>query len=206
MTRHELDILFVCHANLCRSPMAELLFRHALGDAGVRVGSAGTNARDDLPAHELTARVLREHGADPATFRSRRLTAGLVGSAGLVLTATREQRAACVALQPAAVRRAFTITQFGRYASAAGQAGPDDASAQERLRRLIDQVPLIRGELPVGRPEDDDLPDPVNQPIDAFRRCREALQRTVDAIAAVIAPMPRAWPTPEPAPEDRRCP
>ncbi|MBG0562453.1 arsenate reductase/protein-tyrosine-phosphatase family protein [Actinoplanes aureus] len=196
------DILFVCHANLCRSPMAELLLRHAIGGAEVRVGSAGTHAWEDLPAHPLTARVLQEHGADPGGFRSRRLTAGLIDGAGLVLTATRQQRAACVALRPAAVRRAFTIKQFGRYASAAAQAVPDDGTPPERLRRLLDQVPLIRGERPVTHAEEDDLPDPVNQPIDAFRRCAAELQRMVDAIAAVIAPTPRAWPTP--CPQDSR--
>ncbi|MEU4423050.1 low molecular weight phosphatase family protein [Actinoplanes sp. NPDC024001] len=195
MTGNRFDILFVCHANLCRSPMAELLVRHAIGNTGIRVHSAGTHAREDQPMHPLTAQVLQERGADPEGFRTRRLTAALVAGAGLVLTATRQQRAACVVLQPAAVRRTFTITQFGRYAEAAG-AG--DGSPQERLRDLIDRVPLLRGGLPSARPEEEDLADPVNQPIDAFRRCGAELQRVADALTTVIAPMPRASLTPAP--------
>jgi protein-tyrosine phosphatase len=58
-------ILMVCRANICRSPMAEvvmadLLARHQLYDW--QVDSAGTHARVNAPAHERTREVLRRHG------------------------------------------------------------------------------------------------------------------------------------------------
>ena len=47
-------VLFVCTANQCRSPMAELLFQHALGhhapDAAWHVSSAGTLRPTDTPS------------------------------------------------------------------------------------------------------------------------------------------------------------
>ena len=78
-------ILFVCHANLCRSPMAESLTRSALADrlgaaaARVDVASAGTHAEPGMSMHPYAEHVLRERGApDPGRFRSRRVTAELV--------------------------------------------------------------------------------------------------------------------------------
>ena len=50
-------VLFVCTADQCRSPMAELLFQQALQHRGERpawdVSSAGTFAPDGRPMHPL---------------------------------------------------------------------------------------------------------------------------------------------------------
>jgi len=114
-------VLFVCHANICRSPMAERLARHAGAD--IVALSAGTHALDGAPMHPGAAAILREWGVDAAGFASRALTADLVAGADLILTATRQQRAISVTLCPSALRRAFTIRQFGRL-SAGLDAGP----------------------------------------------------------------------------------
>jgi protein-tyrosine phosphatase len=62
-----LHVTFVCSGNICRSPMAEKMFAHQVEERGladvVRVSSAGTGSwHAGDPAHELTSRVLREHG------------------------------------------------------------------------------------------------------------------------------------------------
>jgi protein-tyrosine phosphatase len=149
--------------------------------------------------------VLEESGTDSTGFRSRRLTAGLVAKADLVLTATRRQRSACVAFEPSAVRRTFTIPQFGRYAAALP---PYLLTAvwppPERFRRLIEQLSLVRGELPVATGDEDDLPDPVDQPILAFRRCRAEIEQVIEVTTALIAPIPRGVPAPSPLPVDFR--
>jgi len=45
---HEIKVLFVCMGNICRSPMAEGVFRHLLDEQGMsdrfRVDSAGTDS------------------------------------------------------------------------------------------------------------------------------------------------------------------
>ncbi|MEO8427917.1 MAG: hypothetical protein ABI651_12480, partial [Verrucomicrobiota bacterium] len=47
-------ILFVCTGNICRSPMAEGLFRNTLkGRGAYRVLSAGVGAVDGQPPSEL---------------------------------------------------------------------------------------------------------------------------------------------------------
>ena len=68
MTGRQLHVTFICHGNICRSPMAANMFAHQIRERGledrVRVSSAGTHgwrhARQG--AHRDTVRVLQEHG------------------------------------------------------------------------------------------------------------------------------------------------
>jgi protein-tyrosine phosphatase len=196
MSGERFTVLVVCHANLCRSPMAERLGRTAiaegLGDhAGeFEVISAGTHAWTNRPMHPLAAEVLAERGIDGAGFSSQRLTEGLVKRTDLVLTATRRQRAECVALDTSAVHRTFTIPQFGRYVAAVPPYGLIAMwPPRRRLRAMVEQVPVIRGALPVGSAEDDDLPDPVRSPIEVFRRTATEIQSVVDVMIGLIAPI-----------------
>jgi protein-tyrosine phosphatase len=165
------EILFICHANICRSPMAERLARKAFGPE-VGVSSAGTHAWHGAAMHPYTEMVLRERGADVEGFVSRPLTAAMLADAGLVLTASREQRAACVTLLPAAVRRTFTLKQFGRLAAG--------VTRRDGLAQLVEDVRGVVGQ-PVG-PEEDDLADPLGGPVDAFRACAGEIQGVLDVI------------------------
>jgi protein-tyrosine phosphatase len=216
MTGDRFELLIVCHANLCRSPMAERLTRRRLSDrlgpaaAAFDVVSAGTHAWSNRAMHPLAAEVLREYDVDDDEFRSRRLTAGMVSRADLILTATAQQRAACVAFCPAAVRRTFTIAQFGRYAAALPRYGLVAFwPPQQRFRQMIDEVEVVRGTLPVGSPEDDDLTDPVGLPITVFRRCAAEIHEVVDMMTELIAPVRSAPQEPRPDQQpvpDRRTP
>src|SRR6185437_16332647 len=165
--------------------MAERLARLRLardGATGVEVMSAGTRALEGSPMHPVAMRVLAERGADPGDFTSRQVTEKVLDAADLVLTATRHQRAVCVSMVPEVVACTFTMRQFGRMLAAArgdARAGsaPDggldgglDGGAdalRERLRRAVG----ARATLQPVAPEEDDLADPVREPVDAFRRC-----------------------------------
>ncbi|MFB7502121.1 low molecular weight protein-tyrosine-phosphatase [Streptomyces broussonetiae] len=62
-------VCFVCTGNICRSPMAESVFRARVAEAGledrVEVDSAGTgNWHEGEPADQRTVSVLEEHGYD----------------------------------------------------------------------------------------------------------------------------------------------
>jgi len=72
-------VLFICTGNVCRSPMAEGIFRHAIqGRGNYRVISAGLGAMEgQLPSlHAVDA--VRELGIDISSQRSRMLTPELV--------------------------------------------------------------------------------------------------------------------------------
>jgi protein-tyrosine phosphatase len=188
-------VLFVCHANLCRSPMAERLARRAFAGgfgadaAGLTVASAGTHAYAGSPMHPGTAQVLAELGAQVDGFASRPLTPRLVTGADLVLTATRAQRAACVTMAPDAVGRTFTLRQFGRLAGAldkAPEAQSPHATVTMRLRALVGRALVVRGRLQPVRPTEDELSDPVSQPVPAFRVCAAEIQRVLDVMLGAV--------------------
>jgi protein-tyrosine phosphatase len=85
-------LLFICHGNICRSPMAEAFMRRECGRRptlrGVDVGSFGVRAADGRPPTELTIDVMNtEHGLDLTSHRARQLDASVTGD--LLLTVDR---------------------------------------------------------------------------------------------------------------------
>jgi protein-tyrosine phosphatase len=200
MASDQFGVLFICHANLCRSPMAERLAGRTFVDwfgtaaSQVWVASAGTHAQVGHAMHPGTAQVLQERRAVAGSFASRPATAELVTAADLVLTATREQRAACVTLAPAAVRYTFTLRQFGRMSAGLAALGPSAASGSPgtlgppaaRMRTLLDEVVGSRSRLQPADASDDDLADPIGRSVAAFRTCAAEIQRSLDAMIAVI--------------------
>ncbi len=74
-----LRILFICHGNICRSPMAEFVFKDMLSRRGLQsrfeVQSAATSAEElGNPVHPGTRRKLGEHGIRCDGKTARRLT------------------------------------------------------------------------------------------------------------------------------------
>lgn len=106
-----MKILYVCTANICRSPSAAELLRDA-DLPGVQVRSAGTVAAEGSPG---CPRAPALAGRDDQ-HRSQRLTPELVDWADLILTAAREHRAVVLDLDRRARDRTFTIRQAGRLA------------------------------------------------------------------------------------------
>jgi RpiB/LacA/LacB family sugar-phosphate isomerase len=106
-------VLFVCTGNICRSPMAEGLFRHATkGHTQFRVLSAGVGAVDGLPPSEFAVRALKELGIDIAKQRSRMLTADLVNQADYIFGMTHSHVDAITLLYPHAAEKTFLLREF----------------------------------------------------------------------------------------------
>jgi protein-tyrosine-phosphatase len=86
------SILLVCTANICRSPMAEVMLRRKLENEGMpgewQVSSAGTWATDGIRASEMGVAVMRERGLDTGAHRSRAVTDAILAEADLILTMT----------------------------------------------------------------------------------------------------------------------
>ncbi|MGO4111204.1 low molecular weight protein-tyrosine-phosphatase [Paenibacillus sp. YAF4_2] len=73
-------VLFVCLGNICRSPMAEAVFRSLVEKAGlvdaIEIDSAGTGDwHIGKPPHEGTRKQLDLHGISYAGMKARQFTA-----------------------------------------------------------------------------------------------------------------------------------
>ena len=74
-----IKILFLCHGNICRSPMAEFVMKDLVKKAGLEkdfhIASAATS-REELgnPVYPPARRKLHEHGIDCAGKTARRMT------------------------------------------------------------------------------------------------------------------------------------
>jgi RpiB/LacA/LacB family sugar-phosphate isomerase len=106
-------ILFICTGNVCRSPMAEALFRHAvLGRGKCRVISAGLGALDGQPPTPHSVRAMRELGIDISSQRSRMLTAELVRQADYIFGMTHSHVETIALMYPQMAEKAFLLREF----------------------------------------------------------------------------------------------
>ncbi|MEV0003511.1 low molecular weight phosphatase family protein [Micromonospora sp. NPDC050980] len=177
-------VLFVCQANMCRSPMAEFIARRLFADLPVAATSAGTEAVDGAVMHPYAVEVVAATDADVTTFRTRRLRPEHLTAADLVLTATRRQRSTCTALAPSALGRTFTLHQFARLA---GAAAPAEAKGDTPVRAAVAAVVRARGRMQPAAPGADDLWDPIGGSPADFRRCAEEIERSIRSVCALIA-------------------
>ena len=72
-------ILFVCHGNICRSPMAEFVMKDIVKKSGLeknfQIASAGTSAEEiGSPVYPPARRELAEHGIRCDGHSARQLT------------------------------------------------------------------------------------------------------------------------------------
>ena len=106
-------ILFVCTGNVCRSPMAEGLFRNAAkGRGDFRVFSAGVGAIEGQPPSAYAVQALRELGIDISQQRSRMLTADVVNEADYIFGMTHGHVDAVNLLYPHATEKTFLLREF----------------------------------------------------------------------------------------------
>ena len=76
--RKKTKILFVCHGNICRSPMAEFVMKDMVRKAGLEnqfhIASAATSGEElGNPVYPPARRKLAEHGIDCSGKTARRL-------------------------------------------------------------------------------------------------------------------------------------
>jgi protein-tyrosine phosphatase len=190
-------ILVVCTGNICRSPMAQAMLvdrlRQRLGAEGAQafeVTSAGTHGLAGWEMEGDALRVLDELGVKADPFTARELLAEHVEDADLVLTATRDHRAAAVTLAPRASSRTFTLREFARLAAAvdASTVAADVADPVERARQLVSAAAGQRGYVRAEIVTDDDVADPYRRSAAAFQEAGAEIRAAVDAIVELLVP------------------
>ena len=83
-------ILFVCHGNICRSPMAEFVMKDLVTKAGLeaafQIASAATSAEElGNPVYPPARRILAQHGISCAGKTARQLTRADYGRYDLLI-------------------------------------------------------------------------------------------------------------------------
>lgn len=164
-------ILAICTANICRSPMVEILLRRRLDPEHFEVASAGVQGWREAPVDSMVVLELERLGATADGFASRRLDDHMVDDADLILTATREQRSEVLSRYPGALRRAFTLREFAALV--------EDMIGVSSPAEMVEAAYRRRGE--AG--DDLDLPDPFRRPPDVHRAVADGIAVAVGIIA-----------------------
>jgi protein-tyrosine phosphatase len=148
-----ISVLVLCHGNICRSPIAEVLLEAAIATdpvlAGrVRVSSAGTSSEHEGEGmHEHSAALLARRGLR-AEHRARQLTLDLADRQDLILAADR-----------------------WNLRDARGMVASGNRRAEVRLIRDFD--PTAQGS---------DLDDPWGYPESAYERAAEEITAALPGI------------------------
>src|SRR2546421_5873302 len=106
-------VLFVCTGNVCRSPMAEGIFRQAVqGRGNYRVISAGLGAMEGQPPSAHAVEAVKELGIDISGQRSRMLSPELVAQADYIFGMTHSHVDTVMLLYPHAAEKTFLLREF----------------------------------------------------------------------------------------------
>jgi glycine hydroxymethyltransferase len=106
-------VLFICTGNVCRSPMAEGIFRHAVqGRGSYRVISAGLGAMEGQPPSIYAVQAVKELGIDISHQRSRMLTPEMVAQADYIFGMTHSHVDTVMLLYPQAAEKTFLLREF----------------------------------------------------------------------------------------------
>ncbi|MGH1341616.1 MAG: low molecular weight protein-tyrosine-phosphatase [Nannocystales bacterium] len=168
MAAPRIGVLFVCHANMCRSPLAHGLFVQRAHERGVLdqldIDSAGTWAAEGIAPHAGSVHIAAQHGL---SLESAGVSRGL--------RPDDLQRFAQIIVMDRA--NLADVERFRRL-SAFGTASQGQASV--RLLRTIDN--------PSARGGDLDVPDPVRGGEAEFRNVYALVNRGCEVLLDQLLP------------------
>jgi protein-tyrosine phosphatase len=142
------NVLIVCHANVCRSPAAEMVFKARLaraprsGTAPIAFHSAGIRAVNGHGMDPVMRRLLEERGVAAGIHHARRLDRSLVRAADLVLVSERAQVSTVEALDPSARGKVYPL---GKWEADSDVADPHGGAEDEYRESLVLIEHLVMG-------------------------------------------------------------
>jgi len=145
------NILFVCTGNICRSPIAEGLFRHLIGNRkDIEVGSAGVHAVRGQPPSLYAVQVCESDGVNISDLRSQPLTRDLVERATHIFAMTGAHLETIHMLFPQGAEKTFLLREFEEPGSTCWRDVPDPIGMgrevyEECARTIKNALPSVLG-------------------------------------------------------------
>ncbi len=185
-------ILVVCSGNICRSPVAEGLLRHALlgrfGTDAPRVSSAGTIGLTGASATQESVEAAAERGTDIAAHVARRLTDQMIAEADVIVCMATEHRDEVAERDVEAGSRAFTLKELARLLEIDT---PHVLLGPDRLTERVATAAVARSAGASGNPFDEDIVDPIGMPMETYRAIAWEIDQWTDRlVAGLFGPVP----------------
>jgi protein-tyrosine phosphatase len=168
-TSSPVGVLFVCHANLCRSPLAEGIFAARVRARGLEdrfvIDSAGCWAENGLTPHPNSIEI---------AARNQLVLTDLVGRSRVVEPDDLHRFDHVLAMDRANLADLQRLRRLSAFGPVAG------GKARIRLlRHVVD---------PKAEGLASDVPDPVRRGIEAYGETWDILSRACDRLLAELAP------------------
>lgn len=183
-----MQILLVCHGNICRSAYGEYILREDLRQmhvTGVTVFSRGLLSLRNAPMSQRYASRLATNGIDSSRHRSRPVTDESIRHADLILTFTQSQSDEIIDRDINAFGKVFVIDDFANLCNAYvhGMGSGSPSNPEDRLHDIIDSEPFIRPSMPRFH----DIKDPYRREDAVYDAVAHDIERCSHAIAAALS-------------------
>jgi len=130
-------VLILCAGNVCRSPIAAGLLKHAaqIANKGLTVDSAGLVAMTNRPADPIAVRFMAERGIDISNHRARQATEDLLRGYPLILVMERGQQEFVEGTWPALHGRVYRWGEWQDF-DVPDPYGRDEPAFREALQMI----------------------------------------------------------------------
>jgi tRNA threonylcarbamoyl adenosine modification protein (Sua5/YciO/YrdC/YwlC family) len=108
------NVLFVCSANTCRSPMAEGIFKTMISNEICEVKSAGILPMEGFSAAQHSVDVVKEYGGSIEDHQTKKITKELIDWADLILVMEYKNYNGILETLPQAAVKTFFLKEYKR--------------------------------------------------------------------------------------------